>query len=414
MLRTAAAGVRRGGCRAGSKCSASTPTTRAGARSCAPCRADSPSSPAPRADGVDPRRRRLARRRARPAAGGRAGPRTAAGGITSRSRSRRLARNFPGAPARRRHRVRERSAARLRHEQLERARHRVAVALGRVGVAARHSPRGKRNIRSGLDAAAYYACIENGPPVRGAGRRRRRRDPRRQRGPRGDRRGTRRLRQRVRVRAAARHRRVRRAGRRGASSSRRPASRPARPGTRASPTTGSRPAASCCSTPGTACRRARFARRGAGIRTARPPSGCARSPRAPQRLMRRPPGCAIGSTTSFAKTRAPRQALDRLFATPTPTGCGALSADSQTGRGDPAVQSGAGNARSWRRGAEAWGVRRLQLRRGFRRRRVGPRPGCEAEAFAKRWHARRVRDDARGAGDRPVRSITQQFPVACV
>ena len=37
----------------------------------------------------------------------------------------------------------------------------IAVALGRVG--SLHSlPAWKRNIRSGLDAAAYYACIENG------------------------------------------------------------------------------------------------------------------------------------------------------------------------------------------------------------------------------------------------------------
>ena len=37
----------------------------------------------------------------------------------------------------------------------------VAVALGRVGSLQAH-PAWKRNIRSGLDAAAYYACIENG------------------------------------------------------------------------------------------------------------------------------------------------------------------------------------------------------------------------------------------------------------
>jgi len=37
----------------------------------------------------------------------------------------------------------------------------IAVALGRIGSLHTH-PAWKRNIRSGLDAAAYYACIENG------------------------------------------------------------------------------------------------------------------------------------------------------------------------------------------------------------------------------------------------------------
>jgi galactokinase len=37
----------------------------------------------------------------------------------------------------------------------------VAVALGRIG-SLQAQPAWKRNIRSGLDAAAYYACIENG------------------------------------------------------------------------------------------------------------------------------------------------------------------------------------------------------------------------------------------------------------
>ena len=37
----------------------------------------------------------------------------------------------------------------------------IAVALGRVGALHTHAA-WKRNIRSGLDAAAYYACIENG------------------------------------------------------------------------------------------------------------------------------------------------------------------------------------------------------------------------------------------------------------
>ena len=74
---------------------------------------------------------------------------------------RRLARNFPGA---------ELGADIVIASDLPRASGMssssaliiaIAVALGRIGALQTH-PAWKRNIRSGLDAAAYYACIENG------------------------------------------------------------------------------------------------------------------------------------------------------------------------------------------------------------------------------------------------------------